>query len=59
MPQVLSTVIICLILAAALFFSVRKLWKDKKNGRSCCGGGCSGCSGCASCGPEKKKEEQP
>lgn len=30
MPQVFSTVLLCILLAAALFFSVRKLWKDKK-----------------------------
>ena len=41
MPQVFSTVLLCILLAAALFFSVRKLWKDKKSGKSCCGGSCS------------------
>lgn len=47
MPQVFSTVLLCILLAAALFFSVRKLWKDKKSGKSCCGGSCSCCSGCS------------
>ncbi len=46
MPAILSTIVICLLLAAALFFSIRKLWRDKKAGKTCCGGGCSACSGC-------------
>ncbi len=55
MPQILSTVLICLLIAAALFFSVRKLWRDKKNGKTCCGGGCDCCCECESRTEKKHK----
>ncbi len=58
MPAILSTLVICLLLAAALFFSIRKLWRDKKSGKSCCGGSCSCCSGCGSERKKGKKSEQ-
>ncbi len=53
MPEIISTVVICAVLACAVFFSVRKLWRDKKNGRTCCGGGCDCCCGC---GDDKKEK---
>ncbi len=46
MPAILSTIVICLLLAAGLFFSIRKLWRDKKAGKTCCGGNCSVCHMC-------------
>jgi len=46
MPEILSTVLLCALIVCALFLSIRKLWKDKKSGKTCCGGGCSGCCGC-------------
>ncbi len=46
MIPVISTIAVCLLLAAALFFAARKLWRDKKNGRTCCSGSCPGCCGC-------------
>ncbi|MGN1303461.1 MAG: FeoB-associated Cys-rich membrane protein [Oscillospiraceae bacterium] len=49
----MSTVIISLAVAAILFLAGRKLYKDKKKGRSLCGGKCSGC-GCA-CHREMKE----
>lgn len=54
MPEILSTVLLCALIALALFLSIRKLWKDKKSGKTCCGGGCSGCCGCESRIKEKK-----
>lgn len=39
----LATVIVVLVIAALIFFSVLKLIKDKKSGKSCCGS----CQGCA------------
>ena len=41
-----------LLLAAGVFLAGRKLWRDKKNGRTCCGG--SGCTCCSGCKKEKK-----
>ena len=42
---------IALVLAVALlvFVLVRSLIRDKRAGKSPCGGNCSGCGGCASC----------
>lgn len=39
----MSTVIISLAIAAILFLAGRKLYKDKKKGKSLCGGKCSCC----------------
>ena len=33
-----------------VFVLVRSLIRDKKAGKSACGGSCAGCGGCASCG---------
>lgn len=44
--EIISTLVILLLIGLALFFSLRKLWRDKKNGKTCCGGGCDGCCGC-------------
>ncbi len=45
MIPILATIVVCLVLAAAVFFAGRRLWRDKKSGKSCCGN-CSGCCGC-------------
>ncbi|MGN0640139.1 MAG: FeoB-associated Cys-rich membrane protein [Oscillospiraceae bacterium] len=45
----MSTVIIGSIVGAALFFTGRKIWKDKRAGKSLCGGKCSGCPNCCGC----------
>ena len=33
---------------------IRSMVRDKKNGKSSCGGNCGGCSGCSACHPTKK-----
>lgn len=53
MPQMVSTVLICLLMTAAVFFAGRKLWRDKKQGKTCCGG----CDGCHGCEKEKKSKQ--
>lgn len=45
----MSTVIIGLIVALLLFLAGRKMYKDKRAGKSLCGGKCSGCPNCCSC----------
>lgn len=57
----MATVIIGLIVAAVLFLAGRQLYKDKKQGKSLCGGKCSCClngstcpNGCACHGEIKK-----
>lgn len=54
MPEIISTVVICAVIAYAVFFSVRKLWRDKKAGKTCCGGSCNCCCGCEK-GKKSKK----
>lgn len=41
----MGTVIVLLVLLAAVFFAVRSIVRDKKSGKACssCGGGCSKC----------------
>lgn len=46
MTEIISTVVIAALILLAVWFSVRKLWRDKKSGKTCCGGGCNGCYGC-------------
>ena len=55
MPGIISTIIVGALIALVVFLSVRKLWKDKKSGKSCCGGNCSCCAGC---GMAQKKTEK-
>lgn len=44
----MATVIIALLVVLVLFLAARQLYKDKKKGRSLCGGKCSCCpNGCA------------
>ncbi len=44
----MSTIVIALVVLAILFFAARKLFSDKKKGKSLCGGKCSSCpNGCA------------
>lgn len=50
-----GTIIVVLILAAVVTLVIRVLVRDKKNGRSCCGGSCEGCGGCAMHGSCNKK----
>ncbi|MGN1338823.1 MAG: FeoB-associated Cys-rich membrane protein [Oscillospiraceae bacterium] len=51
----MSTVIISLVVALLLFLAGRKLWKDKRAGKSLCGGKCSGCPNCCACHKEHSK----
>ncbi len=39
----LATIIICLVLAAVVGLVIYKMAKDKKQGKSSCGGNCSCC----------------
>ena len=47
--DVMGTVIIGLIVAVVLFLAGRQLYKDKKNGKSLCGGKCSCCPNGSHC----------
>ena len=44
----MATIIVGMIVAAILALAGRQIYKDKKNGKSFCGGKCSCCpNGCA------------
>lgn len=51
----LSTIIICLVLAAVIALIIFSMLKNKKNGKSCCGNSCSCCPMGGSCHGEKKE----
>lgn len=50
----LSTIIICLILAAVVGLIIFSMVKDKKKGKSSCGCNCSDCPMGGKCGEGKK-----
>ena len=54
----MPTVIVALIIAFVLFLAGRKLWKDRKAGKSLCGGKCAGCANCCSCHKAESKVEK-
>lgn len=39
----MATLIVGLIVAAAIFLAARQIYRDKKSGKSSCGGSCAGC----------------
>ncbi len=41
---IISTVVVALAVAVILFFIIRKMIKNKKEGKSSCGCGCEGCN---------------
>jgi len=52
--QNLGTILISIGLIAAVVLSIRAIIKDKKQGKSCCGGSCAQCRACGHC-PEQDK----
>ena len=50
-----GTLIICLILALSVFLVIKKLIKDKKNGKCKCGCACASCSMSETCHADKKE----
>ena len=45
----IGTIVVGLILLAVVVLIVRTMIRDKKQGKSSCGGNCAGCAGCGSC----------
>lgn len=46
MDGMVSTVVILALVGLCTVLAARKLYKDKKNGKSCCGGDCCKCKKC-------------
>ncbi len=40
----ITTIIICFVLVLIVALAVFSIVRDKKKGKSCCGGSCGGCS---------------
>ncbi|MCM1150126.1 MAG: FeoB-associated Cys-rich membrane protein [Butyricicoccus sp.] len=45
----LGTIVVCALVLVIVALAARTLIRDKKQGRSPCGGSCSGCAGCGGC----------
>lgn len=52
----MATLIVGLIVAAAIFLAARQLYRDKKSGKSSCGGNCAGCPHACNCHGDVKNE---
>lgn len=50
----IATIIICVILIAAVTASIATLVRDRRRGKSSCGCGCADCPMSSSCHPEKR-----
>jgi hypothetical protein len=53
----LSTLIVGLMVAGIVFLAVRSIVKDRKNGKSLCGGNCGGCSCSGMCHPKREGQK--
>ncbi len=54
----IGTIVVGLLLLAAVVLILRKMRRDRKTG-NVCGGGCPGCSGaCGCCGQNEKTPEK-
>lgn len=45
----IGTILISLLLLAAVALIIRSMMRDKKRGKSSCGGNCAGCAACGAC----------
>ena len=45
----IGTILISLVLLAVVALIIRSMMRDKKQGRSSCGGNCAGCAACGAC----------
>ena len=45
----IGTILISLLLLEAVALIIRSMMRDKKQGKSSCGGNCAGCAACGAC----------
>lgn len=45
----IGTIVVGLVLLAVVILIVRIMMRDKKQGKSSCGGNCASCGGCCAC----------
>lgn len=58
LSQNLATIIICLMITAVVTAIIIKKVKDKKQGKSSCGCGCSGCPMSSVCGKKSEADNK-
>lgn len=46
MEEHMSTIIVLVVIAAATVMAIRSIVRNRKNGKSSCGGDCGRCDGC-------------
>ena len=51
----MGTILITIVLIALVAVIIRTMIRDKKMGRSSCGGSCASCKMCAACRQAEKK----
>ncbi len=52
----LVTIAVCLVLAAIVVLIIRSMIRDRRAGRSPCGGNCTSCGVCGGCHAEQKQK---
>lgn len=45
----IGTILISLVLLTVVALIIRSMMRDKKQGKSSCGGNCAGCAACGAC----------
>lgn len=50
----LGTIVVSLVLILLVAGAIRTIRKEKKQGRSCCGGNCAHCGACSACKTTEK-----
>lgn len=57
----MATIVISILLIMLVFYVIRKMYRDRKSGKSSCGCGCAGCASAGICHQkpdhEKRKAE--
>ncbi|MBR2850529.1 MAG: FeoB-associated Cys-rich membrane protein [Clostridia bacterium] len=57
MIQYLPTIFVCIVLGAIVALAIFSIVRDRKKGKSSCGGSCAGCAMNCHCHSAEKKEE--
>ena len=58
LAQNLGTILISIVLIALVTVIIRIMIRDKKMGKSTCGGSCASCKMCAACRPAGKSKRK-
>ena len=51
----LGSIVVLMVLVAIVTMIIRTMRRDKKQGKSCCGGNCAYCKMCAAAADKRKK----